>query len=85
MFLVTSYEEFRLSSEGTLNRVVSSVAAGHQGGLDVVQSAICSDRIKMTAPSTDSLLFGLCERPRLVRRESGLAKIALAGDIRGNI
>ena len=84
MFLVTSYEEFRLSCEGTLNRVVSSVATGHQGGLDVVQSAICSDRIKLTAPGTDSLLLGLCERPRLVRRESDLAKIALTGDIRGN-
>lgn len=84
MFLVTSYEEFGLSSEGTLNRVVSSVATGHEGGLDVVQSAICSDQIKMTAPSTNSLLLGLCERPRLVRPESGLAKIALAGDIRGN-
>jgi hypothetical protein len=29
MFLVTSYEEFRVSSEDTLNRVVSSVATGH--------------------------------------------------------
>ncbi len=84
MLLVTSYEEFRLSSEGTLSRVVSSAATGHQGGLDVVQSAICNDRIKMTAPSTNSLLLDLRERPKLVRRESGLAKIALAGDIRGN-
>ena len=44
MLLVTSYEEFRLSSEGTLSRVVSIAATGHQGGLDVVQPAICSDQ-----------------------------------------
>ena len=84
MLLVTSYEEVRLSREGTLNPVVSSVATGHQGGLDIVPPAICRDRIKMTAPNTDGLLVGLCERPRLIRRESGLAKIAPAGDIRGD-
>ena len=84
MLLVTSYKGFRISSEGRLNRVVSSVATGHQGVLDVVQSAICNDQIKMTGPRTNSLLLGLCERPRLVRREFGLAEIAPAGDIRGN-